>query len=88
MEQQGMQAAQERLNKGDWVHVFPEGTRSIDGRMGQARSGVGRLVAACEQPPLGECLLHCSCKAAAMERLCTVPSHALHMAGLNASVPS
>lgn len=53
LRQQGMQAAQKRLNMGDWVHVFPEGTRSVDGRMGQARRGVGRLVAACEQPPLG-----------------------------------
>ena len=48
-----MQATQQRLNMGDWVHVFPEGTRSVDGRMGQARRGVGRLIAACQQPPMG-----------------------------------
>ncbi len=61
LEQQGMQAAQERLRKGDWVHVFPEGTRSVDGRMGQAKRGVGRLIAACNPPPLGECLDICRC---------------------------
>lgn len=53
LQQQGMQAAQQRLSRGDWVHVFPEGTRSRDGRMGQAKRGVGRLIAACDTPPLG-----------------------------------
>ncbi|EIE23442.1 glycerol-3-phosphate 1-acyltransferase, partial [Coccomyxa subellipsoidea C-169] len=52
MEQAGMRAAEARLAAGDWVHVFPEGTRSRDGRMGHARKGVGRLVAACRQTPL------------------------------------
>ena len=51
--QPGMAAAEARLAAGDWVHVFPEGTRSRDGRMGPARRGVGRLVAACAVPPLG-----------------------------------
>ena len=53
LQQQGMQAAEDCLNRGDWVHVFPEGTRSVDGRMRSARRGIGRLVAACAQPPLG-----------------------------------
>ncbi|CAK0783341.1 hypothetical protein CVIRNUC_006540 [Coccomyxa viridis] len=52
LQQQGMQAAEGCLNRGDWVHVFPEGTRSMDGRMRSARRGIGRLVAACAQPPL------------------------------------
>ena len=62
LQQQGMQAAEDRLNRGDWVHVFPEGTRSVDGRMRPARRGIGRLVAACAQPPLGApySLLACS----------------------------
>lgn len=69
LQQQGMQAAQERLSRGDWVHVFPEGTRSADGRVGQAKRGVGRLIAACDRPPLGggacaSCT--CSCPAAAL----------------------
>ena len=54
MEQPGMRAAEARLNAGDWVHVFPEGTRSADGRMGPIRRGIGHLVAACSNPPLGE----------------------------------
>ena len=63
LQQQGMQAAQERLRRGDWVHVFPEGTRSVDGRMGQAKRGVGRLIATCDPPPLGDCLhaAHAAC---------------------------
>ena len=60
LQQQGMQAAQQRLSKGDWVHVFPEGTRSLTGRTGQAKRGVGRLIAACDTPPLGKCLHTCS----------------------------
>jgi monolysocardiolipin acyltransferase len=47
MFQPGLAAAEERLRSGDWVHIFPEGTRSRDGRMQPVRKGVGRLVAAC-----------------------------------------
>ncbi len=36
-----------------WRDVRLQGTRSRDGRLGPARKGVGRLVAACPQPPLG-----------------------------------
>ena len=51
--QPGIRAAEARLASGDWVHIFPEGTRSRDGLMGPMRKGVGRLVASCSQPPLG-----------------------------------
>jgi len=45
--QTGMRAAEERLAQGDWVHIFPEGTRSRNPeRMLPVRKGVGRLVAA------------------------------------------
>jgi monolysocardiolipin acyltransferase len=48
-----MRAALSRLQAGDWVHLFPEGTRSRDpGRMGPVRKGVGWLVASCDRPPL------------------------------------
>ncbi|WIA32912.1 hypothetical protein OEZ86_006083 [Tetradesmus obliquus] len=49
MFQPGLAAAEERLRAGDWVHIFPEGTRSRDGRMQPVRKGVGRLVAACAE---------------------------------------
>ncbi|GAB4819514.1 hypothetical protein N2152v2_006560 [Parachlorella kessleri] len=48
----GMRVAQSRLAAGDWVHIFPEGTRSRTGKMLPVRKGVGWLVAQCEQPPL------------------------------------
>eukprot|EP00878_Enallax_costatus_P022113 GHUV01023451.1.p1 GENE.GHUV01023451.1~~GHUV01023451.1.p1 ORF type:complete len:305 (+),score=73.43 GHUV01023451.1:232-1146(+) len=49
MFQPGLAAAEDRLRAGDWVHIFPEGTRSRDGKMGPVRKGVGRLVAACSE---------------------------------------
>lgn len=53
MAQPGMLAAEERLAAGEWVHIFPEGTRSRDGKsLGPVRKGVGRLVASCPQLPL------------------------------------
>lgn len=44
--QPGMRVAEALLGRGDWVHVFPEGTRSKDGRVRPARKGVGRLAVA------------------------------------------
>jgi monolysocardiolipin acyltransferase len=52
LSQLGIKAAVARLNAGDWVHLFPEGTRTRDGNMGPIRKGIGRLVAACEESPL------------------------------------
>ena len=46
LEQPGMAAAEARLASGQWVHIFPEGTRSQTGAMGPVRVGVGRLYAA------------------------------------------
>jgi len=44
--QPGMAAAEGRLAAGEWVHIFPEGTRSRDGALRPARKGVGRLAVA------------------------------------------
>lgn len=46
LEQPGLAAAEARLAEGQWVHIFPEGTRSQTGVMGPVRVGVGRLYAA------------------------------------------
>ncbi len=48
MDQPGMRAAQGRLAAGEWVHIFPEGTRSRDGKMGPIRRGIGHLASSCE----------------------------------------
>jgi monolysocardiolipin acyltransferase len=64
LDQPGMRAAENRLAAGDWVHIFPEGTRSPNGSaMGPLRSGVGRLVAACESPPLVVPIVHAGMEA-------------------------
>jgi Acyltransferase len=34
---------------GDWLHVFPEGRISYDGRVGDLRWGVGRMICDCAQ---------------------------------------
>lgn len=52
--QKGMDIAISKLNHGDWVHIFPEGSRSRDGgsTMGSAKRGVGRLVLDADNIPL------------------------------------
>ncbi len=52
LEQPGIVAAEDLLRSGSWVHIFPEGTRSRDGKLQPCRKGVGRLVASCSVPPL------------------------------------
>lgn len=42
---QAFKKAQDFLNKGEILIVYPEGTRSVDGRFGPAKAGVGMLVA-------------------------------------------
>jgi monolysocardiolipin acyltransferase len=53
MHQLGMQLAVERLNKGDWIHLFPEGTRSLDGvHMSACKPGIGKLVCDAAKTPV------------------------------------
>lgn len=42
----------DKLNDGDWVHMFPEGTRTRDGTLGKPRLGVARLIAEPRITPL------------------------------------
>ena len=42
--QEGMRIAQERLDRGDWVHIFPEGRVNQTGRIWPFKWGVGQLV--------------------------------------------
>jgi len=46
LSQPGMVAAETALQRGDWVHVFPEGTRSRDGSIAPARRGAAKLALA------------------------------------------
>ncbi|KAJ1692119.1 hypothetical protein LUZ63_008817 [Rhynchospora breviuscula] len=52
--QKGMDMALSKLNKGGWVHIFPEGSRSRDGgkTIGPAKRGVGRLVMDADTMPI------------------------------------
>lgn len=52
LQQPGIAAAEDLLRSGSWVHIFPEGTRSRDGKLQPCRKGVGRLVASCDVPPV------------------------------------
>lgn len=52
--QKGMDMAIAKLNRGGWVHIFPEGSRSRDGgkTMGSSKRGVGRLVLDADTMPM------------------------------------
>ncbi|KAJ7555685.1 hypothetical protein O6H91_05G050700 [Diphasiastrum complanatum] len=52
--QQGLDMALGKLNRGDWVHIFPEGSRSRNGgkTIESAKRGVGRLIYDAENTPL------------------------------------
>ncbi|KAL8540915.1 hypothetical protein ACS0TY_002245 [Phlomoides rotata] len=52
--QKGMDLAISKLNRGGWVHIFPEGSRSRDGgkTMGSAKRGIGRLVLDADSVPI------------------------------------
>ncbi|KAJ0014917.1 hypothetical protein Pint_19661 [Pistacia integerrima] len=49
-----MDIAISELNGGGWVHIFPEGSRSGDGRetIGSSKRGVGRLVLDADNVPM------------------------------------
>lgn len=52
--QKGMDIAISKLNRGGWVHIFPEGSRSRDGgkTIGSSKRGIGRLVLDTDNTPM------------------------------------
>jgi monolysocardiolipin acyltransferase len=51
--QRAVDFAIERLDEGDWVHVFPEGRVNMERQdIYRLKWGIGRILAECKKPPI------------------------------------
>ncbi|KAJ7374469.1 hypothetical protein OS493_007576 [Desmophyllum pertusum] len=50
--QKGVDVAIEQLNKGEWIHVFPEGAINVNDTIKRLKWGVGRLIAEAQVTPI------------------------------------
>ncbi|XP_065570030.1 tafazzin-like isoform X1 [Artemia franciscana] len=56
--QEGIDYSIDRLNEGDWVHIFPEGKVNGDKKHIRLKWGVGRMIMECKEEPLVLPLFH------------------------------
>jgi 1-acyl-sn-glycerol-3-phosphate acyltransferase len=52
---EGLRKAISELQNGDWIMIYPEGTRTLTGKMQRAKTGIARLALAAKVPvvPMG-----------------------------------